>query len=182
MPKLVIVGGSLATGKSTISNEIAKQTGWQRVSMDEIKETLFDVGGYRDREWSQGIGRLAFPVFQELIGMHLSRGEHVIADATFLWPSDVEWLHDHADKHEAELVQIWMSADPRVARERFVARANKERHPGHNDALEHVLDEFDQRFFSKSFVPLPIRGETMIVDTTYSTNIDLNKIINFLSS
>ena len=76
-PKLIIVGGSLATGKSTISSRLSDKTGIQRVSLDEIKEALFDLGGYRDREWSKEIGRLSFPVFRDLIELHLSKGESV---------------------------------------------------------------------------------------------------------
>ena len=87
--KLVIVGGSLATGKSTISSNIADRTGMVRISLDEIKEALFDVVGYRDRAWSKEIGRIAFSVFKDCIELHLRRGDSVIADATFLWVDDV---------------------------------------------------------------------------------------------
>ena len=180
MARLIIVGGSLATGKSTLSKRIAESLGIQRVSLDEIKETLFDVGGYRDREWSKHIGRLAFPIFRDLIGMHLERGEHVVAEATFLWPRDVEWLHEFSQQYRTELIQIWLTADPRVARERFIERANTSRHPGHNDSLESVIEEFDQRFFNKSFIPLPINGKIKIVDTTDFSTIDHNEILGWI--
>jgi len=101
--------------------------------------------------------------------MHLERGDSVVADATFLWPSDAEWLNDMARLHEADLVQIWLTADPSVARERFIYRAQNERHLGHADTLEGVLQEFDERFFKKSvtaLTPLAVHGRTLIVDTT----------------
>jgi len=179
-PKLIIVGGSLATGKSTISSRLSDKTGIQRVSLDEIKEALFDLGGYRDREWSKEIGRLSFPVFRDLIELHLSKGESVIADATFLWPDDLKWIHDFANKYNAEIKQIWLTADPLVLRGRFIERANTDRHPGHNDALEHVLDEFDERFFNKTFIPLPINGKTKIVDTTNLNDVDHDEILKWI--
>lgn len=178
--KLIVVGGSLATGKSTISTELARATGIARVSLDEIKEALFDVGGYRDRAWSKEIGRAAFPVFQHLIEMYLSRGESVIADATFLWLDDANWLHAYAERYGAELIQLWLSADPRVARERFIRRARTTRHPGHNDALESVLAEFDERFFQKTFIPLPLRARTMVLDTTDLSRIDHGAVRRFV--
>jgi predicted kinase len=181
--KLILVGGSLATGKSTLSSFLSKQLGFQRVSLDEIKETLFDIAGYSDRAWSKEVGRLTFPVFRDLIGMHLSRGASIIAEATFLWPSDVEWLEQFSSEHDVELIQIWMTADPRVLRERFVARAQgNERHPGHNDDLELVIEEFDERFFNKSFIPLPLSGKTKIIDTTSFADIDYDDLLNWLNA
>jgi predicted kinase len=178
--KLIFVGGSLATGKSTISKHISDTLKIQRVSLDEIKESIFDIGGYRDRLWSKEIGRLSFPVFRDLINLHLSCGESVVADATFLWPSDIEWLHSFSQKYEADLIQIWLTADPKVARERFLQRSNSSRHPGHNDSVESVIAEFDNRFFNKTFVPLPIIGKTKIVDTTSFDAIDHDEILRWI--
>ena len=179
-PKFIVVGGSLATGKTTVSKTLAEATGFARVSMDDIKETLFDLFGSRDRAWSKEIGRIAFPVFQQMIELHLSRGESVIADATILWPDDADWVHAFADKYHAGLVQIWLTTDPRVARERFISRAESgERHPGHNDELESVMAEFDERFFNKSFVPLPLNARSLVVDTTDPDAVDHEAILRF---
>ncbi len=179
--KLIIVGGSLATGKSTISKYISEKTGIARVSLDEIKEVLFDVGGYRDRAWSKEIGRAAFTVFCQLIEMYLQRGESVIADATFLWESDRIWLEEFVLKYNAELIQIWLTADPMISRARFIDRANTTRHPGHCDSLETVMDEFDTRFFSKLHSPLVVEARTHIIDTTDFLNVDFQAILNFLN-
>ncbi len=180
--KLVVVGGSLATGKSTISTLIAEKTGFARVSLDEIKEALFDLVGYRDRAWSKEIGRVAFPAFRDCIELHLQRGDSVIADATFLWVSDADWLHEFSEKYEAEIVQVWLTADPRVARERMIVRSQTTRHPGHNDALESVMDEFDARFFNKTFIPLPLRARTIVVDTTNLDAVSHDEIVAFVTT
>lgn len=159
---------------------IAKETGFARVSLDEIKEALFDLVGYRDRAWSKQIGRVAFSVFRDCIDLHLQRGDSVIADATFLWLSDADWLHEFTKRHGSDLVQIWLTANPHIARERFIFRSNTARHPGHNDALEEVLAEFDKRFFNKTFLPLPIRGRTVVVDTSNFDEVISNDIIKFI--
>lgn len=178
--KLIVVGGSLATGKSTISSMIAKETGFARVSLDEIKEALFDLVGYRDRAWSKEMGRVAFPAFRDCIELHLQRGDSVIADATFLWLSDAEWLHDFAERYGAELILVWLTADPRVARERLIHRSNTTRHPGHNDALDEVIAEFDERFFNKTFLPIPLRALTLVVDTTSFDAVNHDHIHRFV--
>lgn len=167
MSKLIIIGGSLATGKSTIAKYLEKELEIKRVSMDELKERLFDIGGYRDREWSKRIGQIAWPIFQEMVELHLEQNEDVIAEATFLWPDDRTWLEKMALKYSVDIYQIWMTANPQVARERFITRAQSlKRHPGHNDALEYVLEEFDQRFFNRTFISHPIKARTLVVDTT----------------
>ncbi len=178
--KLIIVGGSLATGKSTISTSISEKTGIARVSLDEIKEALFDSVGYRDREWSKEMGRVAFPAFRDCIELHLRRGDSVIADATFLWVSDADWIHEFSKKYGAEIIQVWLTADPQVARSRMIVRSQTTRHPGHNDSLESVMDEFDERFFNKTFVPLPLRARTLVVDTTEIGTVDHDGIVAFV--
>lgn len=180
MAKLIVIGGSLATGKSTLARELEARTGIKLVSMDELKARLFDVGGYRDRTWSKRIGRMAWPIFQEMVEMHLEMGESVIAEATFCWPDDQAWLLGLQERYGCELVQIWMTCDPRVARERFIARAH-DHHPGHGDALESVLEEFDQRFFYHSFIPHPHISKTKIVDTTDIDSVDSDEILEWIS-
>jgi predicted kinase len=180
MSKLIVIGGSLATGKSTIAKFLENQTNIKRIAMDDIKERLFDIGGYRDREWSKQIGHVAWPIFQQLVELHLEHNEDVIAEATFLHPNDADWILEIAKRHNADIFQIWMTADPAIARERFIHRANNERHPGHCDALEHVIEEFDKRFFCKTFDPLSLKGKILVVDTTCFEKVDKESIIDFL--
>lgn len=182
MPKLIIVGGAPATGKSTIANYLQQALGIKRVSMDDIKESFFDVAGYRDRAWSIQVGRIAWPAFKQLVELHLERGDDVIAEATFLWPDDKDWIHEQAERYHADVFQIWMTADSTIVRERFIRRAHTERHPGHCDALDDVLESFDQRFFNRSFIPHPIRGKTLVVDTTDFEKIDKEFIRLFIQS
>ncbi len=182
MPKLIVVGGSLATGKSTIAKYLEQRTGIKRISMDELKERLFDIGGYRDRTWSKQIGRIAWPAFKELVELHLAYGDDVIAEATFLWLDDQDWIEEMATKYRADIYQIWMTADPAVARERFIRRATHERHPGHCDHLEHVIEEFDERFFKQRFNPLPLNGKKLVIDTTDFDQVCLEEIYSFLET
>ena len=183
MARLIVIGGSLATGKSTIAKFLEEQLHVKRISMDELKERLFDIGGYRDRTWSMQIGQLAWPVFQKMIELHLEQGEDVIAEATFLWPDDAGWLNTLIETYAIDVYQIWMTADPQILRQRFVERAQSlRRHPGHNDSLECVLEEFDQRFFNRTFIPHPIQAKTLIVDTTEFQDRWMEEVGRFLEN
>ena len=182
MPKFIVIGGSLATGKSTIAKQLEQETGIKRVSMDDLKERLFDIGGYRDRAWSKRIGHIAWLAFKQLVELHLEQSDDVIAEATFLWPDDADWINETAKRFQADIFQIWMTTDPLVARERFMHRANNERHPGHNDHVDHVIEEFDERFFKRRFDPLPLHGKTLVVDTTDFQQVNFESIRLFLDT
>lgn len=181
MPKLIIIGGSLATGKSTLAQKIVEATGARYISMDRIKENLFDVLGYFDRAWSKEVGRVAWPVFQNFIDLYLGRGEDVVAEATFLWPDDKDWLVEICERRGARLMQIWLTADPDVLRERFIARIGSGRHCGHCDELPEVLEEFEQRFFNRTFIPHPIDVPTLVVDTTDFARVDHEEVVRFVT-
>ena len=181
MPRLIFIGGVPATGKSTLARFLEKETGIKRVSMDDLKEAIFDLAGYHDREWSRQVGMIAWPTFQKLVELHLSRSEDVIAEATFLWPGDKDWLHTIAEQHQVSLYQIWMTADPRISRERFIDRAHHNRHPGHCDTREEVIESFSNRFFNRTFIPHPIKGITLVIDSTNFEQIDQDKIRSFIN-
>jgi predicted kinase len=180
MSRLIIIGGSLATGKSTIAKYVEGALNIKRISMDEIKESLFDLNNCSDREHSKQIGREAWIRFKQEIENEIKNNQDIVADATFLWADDIDWINHLVDVYGVDIFQIWMTADPVVARQRFIYRANNERHPGHCDSLEHVIDEFSDRFFNKSFIPHPFIGETLVIDTTDFDKLDYKLINVFL--
>ncbi|MBI5793829.1 ATP-binding protein [Candidatus Uhrbacteria bacterium] len=181
-PKLIIIGGAPATGKSVLAERVVEATGFVRVSKDLLKEHLFDVIEYRDREWSRELGALAFPLFMGIVEMYLKRGESVIMDNPFIHWADLEWFRRFEKKYGVEFIQVHLTADPAVLRRRFIERAHMHRHPGHNDALEDVLEEFETKWFNKSFLPLPLSGKTKIVDTTDFGSVDYDEILKWVLS
>jgi predicted kinase len=180
MPKVILVGGVPATGKSTMARFLENETGIKRISMDDLKEAIFDLAGYHDREWSKQVGMIAWPTFKQLVELHLSRGEDVIAEATFLWPEDGRWFHSLIEKYEASLYQIWMTANPLVVRERFIYRAHHNRHPGHCDTTDEVIESFTNRFFNRTYLPHPLAGKTLVVDTTDFNQVDSHAVTLFV--
>ena len=179
-PKLIIIGGAPATGKSVLAEKIQAATGYRRVSKDLLKEHLFDVIEYRDRQWSREIGALAFPLFMGIVEMYLKRGESVIVDNPFIHGEDLKWFEKFEQEYGVEFIQIHLVADPYILRERFIERAHTHRHPGHNDSLDAVLEEFETKWFNKSFIPLPLSGRTKIVDTTDFATVDHDEILKWI--
>src|SRR5688500_5640391 len=55
-PALIIVNGLPATGKTTLSIQLADALGLALFSKDMFKEILFDTLGWSDRAWSRRLG------------------------------------------------------------------------------------------------------------------------------
>ena len=178
--KLIIIGGAPATGKTTLAQLIVEKTGFQTISKDQLKERLFDVVEYRDRQWSREIGALAFPLFMGIVEMYLKRGESVVVDNPFIHAADLEWFDRFETQYGVEFIQIHLMADPVILRKRFIERAQTVRHPGQMDALESVLEEFDQTWFNKTFIPLPLSGKLKIVDTTNFETVNYVELLKWI--
>ncbi|HAU66329.1 TPA: hypothetical protein DCW61_03215 [Candidatus Uhrbacteria bacterium] len=178
--KLIIIGGAPATGKTTLAQLIVEKTRFRNISKDQLKEYLFDMIEYRDRQWSREIGALAFPLFMGIVEMYLKRGETIIVDNPFIYAEDLEWFYRFQKEYEVEFIQIHLMADPVVLRQRFIERAQTNRHPGHNDSLESVLEEFEQKWFNKTFIPLPLPGKIKIVDTTDFETVNHDEILGWI--
>lgn len=181
-PHLVLVGGSIANGKSTLCQFLRGKLGLPYVAVDTLKESVFDLVGCRDRQWSSEVGKAMFPVFQQLVEMHLSRGESVLAEAVFYWPQDADWIASIAAKYNAQPILIWLTADPAVARARFIDRGVNGYHPGHCHTTADVLSEFDEKYFSRRLDPVNVEGPTLVVDTTDFTKVNYDEIAAFIQS
>lgn len=89
MPKLIMLKGLPASGKSTWSKEQIKKGGIVRVSVDDIREKIF--GG-----WSQKRERSVLKMRDSMIREGLSQNRNVIVDATNLNPKHEKHLRELA--------------------------------------------------------------------------------------
>ncbi len=65
---LIVVSGAPGTGKSTIAAALAADLGWPLLAVDTIKETLADVLGLGDEDWSGRLGDAAAELVFRLCG------------------------------------------------------------------------------------------------------------------
>ncbi|WP_010291748.1 AAA family ATPase [Clostridium senegalense] len=57
---MIIITGAPATGKTTLSNELAKKYGLPKINKDEIKELLFKSLEVKDSKWTTELGIASF--------------------------------------------------------------------------------------------------------------------------
>ena len=132
MTRAVLVNGVPATGKSSIARAVGARLELPVLSLDSIKEALFDELGDADgdREFGRALGRASMQAIWSVVAGFPPTAAVVIEAWFRLPPHDavVEGLRRAGIERWAE---IWCHASVDVLVARYAART---RHPGHPPA------------------------------------------------
>ncbi|MCF1480973.1 MULTISPECIES: ROK family protein [Rhizobium/Agrobacterium group] len=130
--RLVMVNGVPASGKSAVSHKIAGETGWQVLSLDEIKNPFLELIDDVDRPFNRLLGRASYKSIFSII-RDAAPGTTFIVDAWFgFQPADV--LKEHiAMAGITQIVELWCHAPAKTIGERYRSRLEN-RLPGHPGA------------------------------------------------
>lgn len=127
---LIVVSGSPGTGKSTIATALAADLRWPLLPLDPMKETLADVLGLGDEDWSNRLGDAA----AELIFRLSAQFPDAIAEG---W-----WRGERRDRAVAEFagaVEVFCHCEPDLAARRMRDRHGASRHPIHRDVMNPAM-------------------------------------------
>ena len=173
-PKLVLVGGAPASGKTTLAIELASRLRLALVAKDDIKESIADVVGAVDRPGSRQLGAATYEVMRVVAARSLAAGGSLILEANFHRERSMAWLAELLDLGDGRFVLCRTS--PEVLRARFAGRmAAGKRHAVHLDA-EILEDEWpDPAEFE-----LDLGVPSLAVDTTSGYRPDLDSIVHFI--
>ena len=175
-PKLIILTGRPASGKSTIGKQLSRDLRLPIISKDGIREVLLDRLGSKDRPWSQLLGAAAIDLMFYFARAELDAGNSIILDNAFhpiLVSSRFQALKACCD---AESIQVVCNSDSETLFQRFKARAESgNRHAGHReeDAFDHIREILSQ----EESPILDIGGEVIEVDTTDFEKVDYPAIL-----
>jgi predicted kinase len=97
MPKVLILKGLPASGKSTFAKEKLKEGNWKRINKDDLRAML------DDSKWSRENEKLILTLRDEMILACLKSGRNVIVDDT-----------NFAKKHETEIRELAKSYNAEV--------------------------------------------------------------------
>jgi predicted kinase len=80
-PALILVLGMPGSGKTTLATRLSKELTLPLISKDDIKVMLFDVYGWKDREWSKMAGQASYEIMDYFIIEQLRVGNSIIVES-----------------------------------------------------------------------------------------------------
>ncbi|MBI4122050.1 MAG: ATP-binding protein [Parcubacteria group bacterium] len=175
-PRVIIVTGLAATGKSTLAKHLGERLALPVLSKDAIKERLFDALGWSDRAWSKRMGAAA-KVLYDLIEGQLKAGQSFIVETNFKGEFDTPLWQGLLQRFPVKCVQVLCFADGRVLEERFLQRGlSGNRHPGHQDAES--MDEHGPILRQGKAEPIGIACDVIEIDTTDFAKVDTDQVLS----
>lgn len=123
----MLVNGLPGSGKTTLSRALAAELRLPLYAKDVIKETLFDLIGVGDREWSRRLGAASGETIWSLLA-HC--GCDAVVEGWFSPPAAGLVRAGLARAGATDVLEIWCDVPFETAFRRFAERAAA-RHPGH---------------------------------------------------
>ncbi len=178
---LIIISGPPCSGKTTLGQRIAEEFRLPIISKDDIKESLFDRLGVKDREWSKKLGIASYDILYDLATSLLKAKRPFILESNFKAEVDTEKFLDLKNKHDFLPFQIQCKTNGEILFERFKERSESgDRHPGHVDHLNY--EEFKDVLLKGAHDPLEIGGKVFDIDTTEFQSIDYKSLFEEINT
>ena len=172
-PAMIIVGGLMGTGKSTLAAQIARAIGAGLLSTDRIRRTLFGASDF-PAEYGQQNYTLSHRarVYEELFARAaraLDQGRSVVLDGTFLTHDRRIHAATLARRHGGAPLCVICHCPRDVALARLAARTAA----GGSDS-EGRVELFDRQAAEQE--PLAQELASLVVDTTLPTTLQLQQV------
>lgn len=173
MSKLILITGDLATGKSTLADNLSRLLNTPSFKKDEIKEKYCDQFGYQTREENRQLSIMAVNFMIETFQNFARSGHDIILEANFR-ESEMNTIKDIAEKYQINVTCIVLRGKIEILYERFMKRMAN-RHPAHKSlGLDRDISYFkayleEQRKEQIPFIPT-------IIETTNKSEEEVLKI------
>jgi aminoglycoside phosphotransferase family enzyme/predicted kinase len=168
-PRLIAVGGLIASGKSSLANAVGRRLGAPVISSDVVRKRLLGVEPTTRLEHGAWQGAYSpdkhRDVYAEILRrarVVLESGRSVVIDATFRRRADREAARSLALAHEAGFCFIECRTSDAVAKARLAERA---RGPSESDGR---LEIYDELVASEEAVTELAANEHLRIDTSGS--------------
>ncbi len=180
-PLLIVVTGAPCAGKTTLARRIAETFRLPLIAKDDIKESLFDSLGWKDRAWSKQLGRATMRLLFYFAESQLAAGRSCIVESNFRVEMATQEFRTLQTKHDFVPLQVVLKCERDVLAQRFRARWDSGvRHPGHIDHLS--SDEELAAILDSDYQAMDLGGQVIEVDTTDLNQVDYTNLFETIES
>lgn len=179
--KIIIIGGYLASGKSTFARRLSRSIHVPYLMKDTFKTALCKSIVIADRKESSRFSAVTFDGMMYVAERIFETDNPLIIEGNFV-PGGVKKTDEAGvikgliDKYDYTSLTFKFAGDTRILHERFVDREKTvERGRANKIGTEVPYERFDQ--WCHNFDNFNVGGEIIPVDTTDFTKVDFNTYI-----
>ena len=131
MPKLILILGDLAAGKTTLAEKSAKETNTLCLIKDTLKEILSDDIGFSNREENKRLSIASVSVMKYVFSKYNVLQKDLILEANF-HKDEIEYFYIEAIKNNYDFICLYLQGNIDELFETFTYRLNfQNRHIAH---------------------------------------------------
>jgi aminoglycoside phosphotransferase family enzyme/predicted kinase len=176
-PSLIVVGGMMGTGKSTLASALAEVFGAELLSTDRIRRSLLGASespaGFAQDNYEPAQRARIYDELFRCACVALDQGRSAILDGTFLGQVLRERAYELARRHGAVPLCVWCDCPRHVALSRIRQRATSGR--GDSEARADLYD-----LQARDLEPMKEGDPAINVDTALDMSSQLQAVCNEL--
>lgn len=138
MKKLILMGGDLASGKSTYSNIVGDKFNVLVINKDNLKEILGDTIIVNNREENKKLSVISF----DLICYLIKKNKDTIVIESNFKPYEMDVLDKLTKELNYDVLSLVFKGDNEVLHKRFLNRLNENRHYVHKSQDFTNIEDF----------------------------------------
>lgn len=162
MKKVILIGGCLATGKTTLAKNLSKELNIPYYYKDILKERLGDIFGFNSREENLKLSKGAFEILYHISEQMVENEKPFILESNFR-QNELDKLEKLFKENGYEIVSLKLTGDEKVLYQRYLDRFENE-----NRSVVHAnLNSFDEfKEYQQMLSEVNYPGRVIKIDTT----------------
>lgn len=178
MKKVILIGGDLASLKSTIAQRLSTDLSCIFLSKDRIKEVLGDAIETHTREDNLRLSKATHKLMIQLAIEHIKILDCLILESNFK-DHEMDELNEVFKENGIQTLSVFLTGDMRILYERFIAR-QKKRHAVHRSTGFMSYETFlsSKRNFSLKRYGL----DAILWDTTHFNDDDYHNLLTLITN